>query len=237
VYQPVEDQVSLFANYQNGFTNKTGTDYKGNVFKPEQAYQAEAGIKLDLFGNKLSGTVSVYSIKVRDIVRSYIPAAPDPDLPANPQIQDGTQVSRGIEAEMIANPLQGLNIVAGFSYNDSRYEKADADVAGRRPATASSPYTANWWISYRVPEGPVKGLGWGVGGNYASDNKIVNSASQGVFVLPAYTLLNASVFYDHSKFRFAIKSDNLTNQRYWIGYTTVNPQPLRSVAGSVSFRF
>lgn len=237
VYQPIKDRVSLFANYQNGFTNKTGTDYRAKVFKPEQANQAEAGVKLDLFEGRLTSTVSVYSIKVRDIVRAYIPTVPDPSLPPFPQIQDGTQVSKGIEAEVIANPIRGLNIVAGFSYNDSKYEKADGDVEGRRPGTASSPYTANWWVSYRLPAGPVKGLGLGIGGNYASDNKVINNISQGVFTLPAYTVLNASVFYEYSKFRFAVKSDNFTNQKYWIGYTTVNPQKLRSVVGSISFKF
>lgn len=237
VFQPVKDQVALFANYQSGFTNKTGTDYKNRTFKPEDAWQAEAGVKLDLFGGRLTSTVSVYDIRVRNIVRAYVPVVPDPSLPPFPQIQDGEQSSKGIEAEVIANPIQGLNIVAGFSYNDSKYTKADEDVAGRRPGTASSPYTANWWLSYRLPSGSLKGLGFGFGGNYASDNKIINSKSLGVFTLPAYTVLNASVFYDYAKLRFALKTDNLTDKKYWIGYTTMNPQKLRSVVASVSFKF
>jgi iron complex outermembrane receptor protein len=237
VFQPVKDQVSLFANYQSGFTNETGTDYEGKSFRPENAYQAEAGVKLDLFGGKLTSTVSVYDIRVHNIVRAYVPAVPDPSLPPFPQIQDGTQGSKGIEAEVVANPIQGLNIVAGFSYNDSKYLKADSDVVGRRPGTASSPYTANWWVSYRLPAGSLKGLGVGFGGNYASDNKIINSKSVGVFTLPSYAVLNASVFYDYAKFRFAVKADNLTDKKYWIGYTTVNPQKLRSVVASISFKF
>jgi iron complex outermembrane receptor protein len=237
VFQPVKDQLALFANYQSGFTNKTGTDYKGKTFRPENAYQAEAGVKLDLFGGKLTSTVSVYDIRVRDIVRAYVPAVPDPSLPTFPQIQDGTQSSKGIEAEMVANPIQGLNIVAGFSYNDSKYLKADSDVVDRRPGTASSPYTANWWVSYRLPGGSLKGLGFGFGGNYASDNKIINSKSIGVFTLPAFTVLNASVFYDYAKFRVAVKADNLTDKKYWIGYSSINPQKLRSVVASISFKF
>jgi len=237
VYQPVQDHLSLFANYQNGFTNKTGTDYRGETFRPENAWQAEAGVKADLFDSRLTGTISVYDIRVKDIVRSYVPAVPDPSLPLFPQIQDGTQRSKGIEAEVVANPVTGLNIVAGFSYNDSKYEKADADVQGLRPSTAMSPYTANWWISYRLPAGSLKGLGIGFGGNYASDNKVVNSVSQGVFILPAYTVLNASLFYDYYRFRFTIKSDNLTDKKYWTGYSSMNPQKLRSVIASVAFKF
>jgi iron complex outermembrane receptor protein len=100
-----------------------------------------------------------------------------------------------------------------------------------------SPYTANFWVSYRLPESSLKGLGFGFGGNYASDNKILNSNSMGVFILPAYTVLNATAFYDHPKFRFGLKVDNLTNQEYWIGYTTMNPQKLRSITGSFSIKF
>jgi len=237
VFQPVRDQVSLFANYQNGFTNETGTDYKGRAFRPEKAWQTEAGVKVDLFEQRLTGTVSIYNIRVSNIVRAFIPPAPDSSLPAFPQIQDGVQQSRGVEAEVIANPFTGLNIVAGFSYNDSKYERTDKDVEGRRPSTAASPYTANWWFSYKIPTGNLKGLGIGFGGNYASDNKIINSVSQGVFMLPAYTILGASLFYDYSKFRFTVKADNLTDQHYWVGYTTVNPQPLRSVKAGIAFKF
>ena len=230
VYQPVKDKIAFFANYQNGFTNMTGTDYNGKTFKPEKAAQIEGGVKLNAFGGRLNGTISYYDIQVKDIVRPYA---------ANPNfsIQDGTQLSKGVEAEIVAKPAQGLNIVAGFSYNDSKYEKADPDVEGRRPATAMSPYTANLWIGYSLLTGKTKGLGFGFGGNYASDNKILNSVYYGVFTLPEYVVLNATVFYDQPKYRLGLKVDNLTNKEYWIGYTTMNPQQLRSVTGSIAFKF
>ncbi|MEN0055090.1 MAG: TonB-dependent receptor [Mucilaginibacter sp.] len=230
IYQPVKDHVSLFANYQNGFNNQTGTTVDNKPLKPEQANQIEGGVKIDLFDGKLSSTVSYYDIKVKDIVRPS-------DVP-NLSVQDGTQFSRGIEAEIIANPIVGLNIVAGFAYNDSKLEKtADATVEGLRPSTAGSPYQANFWASYRISKGAVKGLGFGFGGNYASDNKVVNSKTLGVFILPAYTVLNSSVFYDVSRYRVGFKMDNLTNEKYWIGYTTVNPQRLRSYALSFTYKF
>jgi iron complex outermembrane recepter protein len=229
VFQVVKDKVSVFGNYQNGFTNKAGTDYEGKAFKPEQANQVEGGVKLDVLDGRLSSTLSYYSIQVTDIVRQY------DDL--NSQIQNGTQESKGFEAEVIANPVQGLNVVAGFAYNESFYKMTDAATTGLRPGTAASPCVANFWISYRLPENILKGVGVGFGGNYASDNKIINDREIGVFTLPAYTVLNATAFYDHPKFRFGVKVDNLTNKKYWIGYTTVNPQELRSITGSLSLKF
>lgn len=230
IYQPLKDKVSIFANYQNGFTNKTGLDYKGDPFKAEHANQVEGGVKLDAFNGRLSSTISYYNIKVEDIVRTY----PENALYS---IQQGTQISKGIEAEVIANPIAGLNVVAGFAYNDSHMEDAAADEEGRRPGYAMSPYAANLWVSYRLTQSTLKGLGAGFGGNYASDNKVVNSAVNGVFTLPAYTVLNATVFYDHAKFRTAIKVDNLTDEHYWIGYGTMNPQKLRSITGSITIKF
>ncbi len=230
VFQPVHKVLSVFANYQNGFTNKNGTDFEGKTFTPEQANQIEGGVKLDAFNGKLSSTISYYDITVRDLIRPYL---------QNPNfsIQDGTQISNGVEMELIANPVNGLNIVSGFAYNNSEFKKSDSDVLGRRPATAMSPYTANVWVSYQFTKTNLHGLGLGFGGNYASDNKILNSEYYGEFTLPAYTVLNATVFYDHPKFRVGIKSDNLTNQQYWIGYGTMSPQKPRSFTGSLSLKF
>ena len=233
VFQPIKDQLSLFANYQNGFNNLNGIDYQGNAFKPEQANQIEGGVKTNIFNGKLTGAVSYYYIKVKDIVRGY---NGDPSNP-NAQIQDGNKISKGIEAEVIANPVDGLNIIAGFAYNDNHLENASPDVEGRRDAYSAAPYSANLWISYKFNAGSLKGFGLGAGGNYASDNKIVNSVSQGVFILPAYEVFNASVFYDHSRFRIGVKADNFTNQKYWTGYSTMNPQDLRTFTGSVTYKF
>ncbi|RYE16788.1 MAG: TonB-dependent receptor, partial [Sphingobacteriaceae bacterium] len=175
-------------------------------------------------------TISYYYIKVKDILRQ------DP-AHANFSIQNGTQLSKGLEAEVIANPFEGFNAILGFGYNDSQIINAYADVDGRRPATASAPYLANFWLSYRLMHGDAKGLGFGIGGNYASENHIVNSATLGVFSLPSYTVLNASAFYDQKKYRLGLKVDNFTNQKYWTGYTTMNAQQLISVVGSVAFKF
>ncbi|ASU35587.1 TonB-dependent receptor [Mucilaginibacter xinganensis] len=233
IYQPVKDQLSFFANYQNGFVNP-GVFTNGNnepvVAKLQNANQVEGGFKLALFNGKLNGTISYYRINLTNTLRAI------PNSPVYGQVQDGTQTSKGFETEIIANPFSGINIVAGFSYNDSKYTRADSDVIGRRPNTAGSPYLANLYISYRLPQNVVKGLGVGIGGNYASDNKIINSNSQGTFSLPSYTLFNGSLFFDRSKYRLGLSANNITNKHYYTGYTTVNPQKLRQFVLSASYK-
>lgn len=229
VIQPIPDMVSIFGNYQNGFTNKPGKDFSGSRFDPEEAAQFEGGVKLDILGGKLSSTISYYNIKVKNVLRA------DPQHP-NFSIQDGTQRSQGIEAEVIAHPVRGLDLVLGYAYNDSKFLEADEDVKGRRPDVAGSPHTFNSWVSYNF-SGSLKGFGIGGGARYQSENRIVNSISNGVFTLPEFTLVDATVFYEQPKWRFGLKCNNLTNQEYYVGYTTMNSMQLRSIIGSITFKF
>ncbi|MDQ6530841.1 TonB-dependent receptor [Flavobacterium sp. LHD-85] len=225
VYQVVKDKVSVFGNYMNGFNNVGGSDFYGNTFKPNQANQLEGGVKLDF--NKISATFSYYDIKVTNVTRD------DPDH-VNFQIQDGTQLSKGFEAELIANPIKGLNIVAGYTYNDSEYTKANPSINGLRPTTAGSPTTANLWASYRLTEGTASGLGFGFGGIYGSEYYQTNTSTF-KFTIPSYTVLDASVFYDRPKFRLGLKVDNLTNEKYW-SYRLAAQNPTR-VTGNITFKF
>jgi iron complex outermembrane receptor protein len=230
VYQILPEQVSLFANYQNGFANKTGTDFEGNAFKPEQANQLEGGVKFDLFKGILSGNVSYYDIKVKDIVRAY---------ELNPQlsIQNGTQRSKGVEVEVIANPIAGLNLIAGYGYNDSRYTNTSANLDGLRPVSAGPEQLVNFWMSYRVNRGILQGLGAGIGGNYATKNYAINTIALGQFILPSYKIYNAALFYDQRKYRLGLKMNNIGNTPYWVGNSTMNPQMLREVIANIAFKF
>lgn len=225
VYQLMKDKIAVFGNYMNGFSNVSGSDFNGNTFKPNQANQLEGGFKFDL--NKISATLSYYDIKVTDITRD------DPDH-VNFSIQDGTQVSRGFEAELIANPISGLNIVAGYTYNDSKYTKSNASVEGLRPSTSGSPRTANLWASYRVVNGSAKGLGIGFGGIYGSEYYQTNTTTF-KFTIPPYTVLDCSLFYDQPKYRLGIKVDNLTNEKYW-SYRLAAQNPTR-ITGNITFKF
>jgi iron complex outermembrane receptor protein len=230
VYQLVKDKVSLFGNYLNGFTNETGTDYNGHAFKPQQANQWEGGVKWNAFSGRLTGTLSYYDIRVSNSLQA------DPAHP-NFEIQNGTQLSKGEEAEIVATPFSGFNVVAGYAHNDGKYTNADSDVEGRRPASSGPADMANLWLSYHITRGSARGLGVGAGGNYSGVNMILNSTSQGVFTCPAYTVINAGVFYDRPKYHLALKVDNMTNKLYWIGWSSINPQPVRSLVASVAFKF
>ncbi|MGN6419754.1 MAG: TonB-dependent siderophore receptor [Pseudobacter sp.] len=229
VYQIIPNQLSLFGNYSNGFQNTAPVlqpDGNFTDFKPSQANQWEAGIKAELINGKLTGSISYYDIKVTDITR--------PDFPDRPAftVQNGTQYSRGIEADITAMPFRGFHAIAGYAYNKSKLTKSTVALEGFRPGSAGPEHLANLWLSYRVPSGNLKGFGAGLGGNYAGEN-IVNVSTTALYTLPAFTTINASVSYEQSKYRLIVKADNITNKDYFVGWSTTIPQmPFRLSAAA-----
>jgi iron complex outermembrane receptor protein len=228
VYQPVKEKVALFANYMNGFKNEGDVlqpDGSTASFKPQQAEQFEGGVKLDLLNNKLSATVSYYDIAVSKIKRTGTDGF---------VVQDGNQESKGFEIEVIGNPLPGLNFVTGYGYNDNKYTKSNANVLGKR-GIGTPEHVGNVWASYSLLSGKLKGLGAGAGAIYVSE-AFFNATN--TFAMPAYTVVDATLFYNLPTFRFSIKMNNITDQQYWIsdGYYA-RPQPPANFLVSIDYKF
>lgn len=249
VYQPILDKVSLFANYMNGFVNVApGQNRQAAIttpvlFDPEKANQYEFGTKLNLFKDKLYATFSYYDIKVSDQV--YVvetpytdPANPTAELPNNQQsFQDGAQKNKGFEAEFVANPVNGLNIVFGYSYNEAVLTKGDAEFVNRRSENAGPRNLANLWASYKFTSGGLRGFGLGFGGNYVGDNMIMNRRTTGIFTIPEYTVLNASLFYNAEKFGVNVKLNNIENKEIYDGWSTIHPKDPRAIVASFTYKF
>ncbi|WP_373057510.1 TonB-dependent siderophore receptor [Zunongwangia sp. H14] len=239
VYQPVLDKVSIFANYMDGFSNvapqEEGDPAQGNTntvtFDPEHARQLEVGAKFNLLQNRLLATLSYYDIQVSNMVMEET---------GRPffYVQDGELYSRGFEASITANPVDGLNLIAGYSHNESELTESDqTDFLGRRPESAGPQDMANLWASYKFQMSGLKGFGIGLGGNYAGENMIFNRQLGGVFTLPSYTVFNAAVFYNVEKFSINLKLNNIGNKDYYAGWSTINAQMPRNFLASLTYKF
>lgn len=240
VYQIVENKVSLFGNYMNGFQNVApttvadidGSNQRTKEFDPEQANQFEVGLKTSLYKDIISASVSYYDIRVKDRVIT------DPNN-INNSIQGGEVESKGVEVSIVANPIKGLNVIAGFSHNDAEVTKESPGdgYLGLRPEEAGPETLVNFWANYTVTNGQLKGFGIGFGGNYASEYKTLNRATTGTFALPDYTVLNSALSYDNDKFNVSLKLNNMLNEKYYSGWSTVTPQRLRSITAGVTYKF
>lgn len=230
IVMPVKDQLSIFANYQNSFTNKFGADKNNNPFVPEEANQKEVGIKYNLFKNKITGSISYYDILAKNIIRTDMT---DPQF----NIQDGEQKSKGVEAEIVANPATGWTLLLGYAYNDSKYIKAEADVEGLRPVGSGPVNMLNFWTNYTFTSTFLRGLGVGVSVNYSDKTYAFNQRPDGELTVPAYTIIGSHITYDAKRYRLGIKINNITNEKYWMGWSNYIPQMKRQIIGTVAVKF
>lgn len=234
VYQIIENKVSVFGNYMNGFKNNAPTLQLDNTysnFKPEHANQYEFGLKTNLYKDIISATISYYNIDVKDKVMS--------DASFTNFRQGGEVNSNGVEVSFTANPIKGLNVIAGYSYNDSEVVKDELDDSyiGFRPEEAGPRALVNLWASYAFTDGSLKGFGIGFGGNHASEYQVLHRKNTGTFTLPDYTILNSALNYNTDKFNITLKVNNLLNEKYYSGWSTITPQRLRSLVAGLTYKF
>ncbi|KFF17488.1 TonB-dependent receptor [Chryseobacterium sp. JM1] len=238
-YQIIKERLSAYANYMNGFSNLAPVaqplaDYSGD-FKPQRSNQWEVGFKGNLWRNRVNFTVGYYDILVNNMLRADIVNRGGTNY--NVTIQDGEQRSKGIEIETILNPIQGLNIMAGYSYNDSKFVKAAANVDGRRPSSSGPANVFNSWVSYILPIQGLSGLGLGFGVNRVGEQVSVDTVTTGQFIFPSYTLVNASVSLEKERYRLGFKMNNLGNAQYFAGQGVIVAQMPRNFVAEVTLKF
>lgn len=225
VYQPILQTLSIFANYNDGFSNQnTATKKDGSIAKldPVHATQYEGGIKWDSPNSRYSATLSLYNIQIHN-ANLY-------DKEGFFDSQAGKQRSRGLELEFKASPTEYLNIMLGYGYNENKYTKSSSYQGN---LAANAPYNlVNGWINYKIPLKAGQYLSLGAGGNF------VDKAYSDVYnqtAIPSYLLMNAVLGYHIGQTLLGIRLNNLSDIKYYSG--SGNPMPPRNYAATVSFSF
>ncbi|MCG9792530.1 TonB-dependent siderophore receptor [Flavobacterium algicola] len=257
VYQPTKD-ITIFSSYANSFTpNNSNTTVDLQPLAPSIIDQYEAGIKTDFWRGILSTNVTVYQITNNNLVQTaQFKADGSANTDTTLKVLSGETKSKGVEVDITARPIEGLNINAGYSYNDMRFVKTpvavgnsiEGDRVARTPAN-----TANLSFFYTVQSGALKGLAVGAIGNYIgnriagwNNRYIADTANPGTLIIEdrevpvdGYTTVDVSVGYTWKKLSLLCKLSNITDE---LNYTvhenySVNPIAPRQVLTSLKYKF
>ncbi|MNX25449.1 Ferrichrome-iron receptor precursor [compost metagenome] len=255
VFQPTKD-MSLFASYANSFTPNTGVTIYGETIAPSLIDQYEAGVKKDFWRGILSTNVTLYQIVNSNLAQTAeFKADGTNNTDSSVKVLSGETTSKGIEIDITARPIDGMNIMAGYSYNDMRYTETsglngsfiEGDRLVRTPAN-----TANLSFFYTLQSGKLKGVSFGANGNYIGDRLggwndqiVVNSTTGAVTIndrdipIEGYTTIDLSAGYTWKKFSILCKLSNITNE---LNYTvhenySINPIAPRQVMTSIKYKF
>ncbi|WP_278036263.1 TonB-dependent siderophore receptor [Flavobacterium nitratireducens] len=245
------------ASFCYSFTPNTGTTVDLRPIAASIIDQYEIGVKKDFWNGILSTNVTVYQITNSNLAQTaeFKAVGITPNTDTTIKVLNGETKSKGIEIDIAAKPIEGLNITAGYSYNDSRYSKTDKVNGGfiegdrlvRTPAN-----TANLSFFYNIPTGKLKGLSIGAIGNYIgdrfggwNDQYVVNATTGAVTIndrdipLQGYTTIDISTGYTWEKWSILCKLSNITNE---LNYTvhenySVNPIAPRQIMTSIKYKF
>jgi len=249
IYQPFKT-TSLYASYANNFTSNTGIDVATNApMGPSIIDQYEAGIKNDFFDGRLSVNVTAYQIKNdRFAQMAQFKSDGSPNSDATLKEFNGASQSDGVELDVTATIVEGLDFIAGYSYNYMRYTKTLAGtgiVEGER-LVGTTKNTANGTLFYTIQNGGLKGLKLGGSAFYTGDrnggrntNKSTTNPSTGIIPIKGFTTFDLSAGYAFKRFSILGKLSNITNElNYFIHENySVNPIPPRQFMTTVAYKF
>ena len=252
IYQPTKN-TSIFASYANSFTPNTGVTIYNEAIKPSLIDQYEAGVKKEFWKGLLTTNVTLYHIVNSNLAQTAeFDANGNVNTNTNVKSLSGETTSKGIEIDLIYKPIDALNIIAGYSYNDMRYTKTtgatgsfiEGDRLARTPA-----HTANASFFYTVPSGALKNVSFGAIGNYIGNrvggwnNQVDPTKPNGIWdrelPISGYTTIDISLGYNWKQFSLLCKLSNITNE---LNYTvhenySVNPIAPRQILTSLRYKF
>lgn len=256
VYKPTET-TSVFVSYANSFIVNSGLDVDSNRLKPSIIDQFEAGIKNDFFNGMLSANLTVYRIINNNLAQTapYLKDGVTPNNNTAIKQLTGQTTSDGVEIDLSGQPVAGLQLLAGYSFNNMRYTKTDTTLGsfktGERLVNTPA-HTANGSAFYTIGSGKFKGLKAGVTvmyvgkrfGGWNSDlAKVAGSPKlqyrSRSFEVEDFTTIDLSAGYTIKKISLLAKVSNLANTYNFYAHEnySINPIAPRQFVATVAYKF
>jgi iron complex outermembrane receptor protein len=126
----VNDGLSLYASYGEGFRQQTGSDFQGNQFDPNLTESAELGLKMDLetlFDN-VSGSVGLTLFQVDQSNILVNDDRPEAVAAGFFSRAAGEARSRGIELDANLTTDNGVNIWFSYAFTDAEFTTSNPDA-------------------------------------------------------------------------------------------------------------
>lgn len=223
--------ASIYAAFSRTYQPRAGDqlasiNLANSVFDPERFDNYEVGVKWDVLP-ALNLSAALYQLGRTNVI------VPDPNN-VGQSILAGAQRQRGLELAMVGNVTPHWSVQGGYAYQDGKFtRRISATVpAGNRPANLPR-HTASLWSRYNVGS---LGIGAGIihqSGRFAATDNLVR--------LPAYTRVDAALFYDvDAHLRAQVNVENLFDAHYFINADSnnnISPGSPTAVRASISASF
>jgi iron complex outermembrane receptor protein len=201
------DALAVYANTSRSFKPNRGADRSSQAFDPEKGIAHEVGIKYDLPEHDLSVTAALFHITKENVLTS------DP-LDSNYQVAAGEARSRGFDISVAGNITPQWRVIGGYAYVAAEVTESSSVSMPVGTRLANVPrHSFNLLDTYEFADGPLAGLGVGMGVKYVGDRK--GSATNSAFEMDAYTTVDLLAYYPLTeRVRLNLNLNNLFDEEY-----------------------
>lgn len=222
--------TAVFASYATAFAPQPyDRDVNGDIVDPETGNQMEAGVRTIDPDGRYQATAAIFHIIRQDV------ATADLSNPGSSVIT-GEQRSRGLELDGKVTPSAGWSLTGTYAWIDAEVTEDNTLAEGTRLRNVPE-HSVTAWLRYTLQGTALRGLGIGLGGRWYDEQA---GDSGDTFSLPAYTVIDAGVFYDRGPFSAQLNIYNLLDEEYAVGSYDelyVLPGDPLTLRGSVSYTF
>ncbi len=234
VSHDLTDDVHGYLSYSRGYKsagiNLVNQSLGVNIFvKPEQVDDYELGLKSQFFQRRLEVNANLFLTRDANYQANYIDTSVTPTAAYITNV--GTAESRGVEFDVRASPIEGLNATLSAVYDEARYVSY-----GKAPAPYLTSYTgfkdlsgaeasgAPRWalgatVEYAHPLSIAaqSGLEGYIGGDFSLRSHFFGAVNDDIFSLvPGYQLFGAHAGLRSSKgWDASLWVRNLLDEKYF----------------------
>lgn len=243
VLYKLDPELSLFASHAESFVpgasvlnNPDGTT---STPEPTEGKGYDVGLKADLFGGRVSGTLTYFDIRNKNIINDLAHTNALGSVVIH-NVQSGEQRSRGVELDLTTTLTDNWQLYFSYSLMKARiteFSGRDAAILAQDPATLdpagqenyrnvvrfhdaplqmSAPGLANLWTRYAFTREGLRGLHLAGGFNHVRDQALLPDTPKSA--RQTYTLWNATVGYAwkvrDQRLSIDLMAKNLGNERY-----------------------
>ncbi len=207
--------ITLFASYSESYRPQLGRDALGNDLPPLQGEGYDFGLKADLMGGKVVGTVSYFSTDLTGLLRS------DPtfiSIGFGNTFASGVENSSGLDVDLLFTPKPNWQAMLGLTFLETEVvSNTQQPQLKGLPTVNAADFYATFWTKYSFGPEVGKGLWVGGGASHTGGGRIPRYSW--AFTLDSYTLFDAAVGWDGKMgghdWSLQLNVKNLTDERYF----------------------
>lgn len=237
VYSPSE-RVSIYANAGSAFSPPSTFAAGAGNREPEESEQLELGLRTSSADGRLNASVAVYQLDRTNVAI--------PDQTGLPR-QTGEQRSEGVELELSAELLPGLDLRFAYTYTDAELVEFTEQIFVFDPATFqvvpvtvdrsgnAVPWAPENIVQLWLSKGFDGGFGIAGGGRYIDEQWI---AADNAFAVDDHVLVDAVLWYGQNDWRLQLNLDNLTDEETFTRvFNSSSVVPAAGFEASLGLRF